>query len=192
VEFDRDAWLATQYGLYITIAMLAILAILVIIIGLLILSQGRRMQIETGLPPGRVVSTDTGGWRPMERPLFSTLHQLVGKPDYVVKHGQQTIPIEVKSSNAPADGPRRSHLLQLAAYCLLIEEHYQHRPEYGIIRYADRTFEIDYTPVLETALIDTLDAMRANLLEGEATRSHDEPGRCVHCGYRHACDERLA
>ena len=109
----------------------------------------------------------------------------------MVKHGQQTIPIEVKSASAPGDGPRRSHLLQLAAYCLLIEEHYQHRPEYGIIKYADQAFEIDYTPALETALLDTLGAMRANLTEGEATRSHDEPGRCMHCGYRHACDERL-
>ena len=171
--------------------MLAILAILVIIIGFFILGQGRRMQIETGLPAGRVVYADTGAWKTVERPLFSPLHQLAGKPDYVVKHGQQTIPIEVKSASAPGDGPRRSHLLQLAAYCLLIEEHYQHRPEYGIIKYADQAFEIDYTPALETALLDTLGAMRANLNEGEATRSHDEPGRCMHCGYRHACDERL-
>jgi CRISPR-associated exonuclease Cas4 len=172
--------------------MLAILAIVVILIGLFILSQGRRMQLATGLPAGRVVYADTGAWRTVERPLFSALHQLAGKPDYVVKRGQQTIPVEVKSASAPGDGPRRSHLLQLAAYCLLIEEHYQHRPEYGIIKYADRAFEIDYTPALETALMDTLDAMRANLAEGGATRSHDEPGRCIHCGYRHACDERLA
>jgi CRISPR-associated exonuclease Cas4 len=172
--------------------MLAILAIIVMIIGFLMLSQGRRMQIETGLPTGRVVYADTGAWKTVERPLFSALHQLAGKPDYVVKRDWQTIPIEVKSANAPGDGPRRSHLLQLAAYCLLIEEHYQHRPEYGIIKYADRAFEIDYTPALETALLDVLDSMRANLSEGGATRSHDELGRCVHCGYRQACDEGLA
>ncbi len=171
--------------------MLAILAIVVILIGLFVLSQGRRLQIETGLPSGRVMYADTGAWKTVERPLFSALHQLAGKPDYVVKHGQQTIPIEVKSANAPGDGPRRSHLLQLAAYCLLIEERYQHRPEYGIIKYADRAFEIDYTSALETALLDTLDAMRANLTEGEAVRSHNDPARCMHCGYRQACNERL-
>lgn len=172
--------------------MLAIAAILIILIGFFVLRQGRRLQLETGLPGGRVVYADTGAWKTVERPLFSALHQLAGKPDYVVKHGQQTIPIEVKSSAAPSDGPRRSHLLQLAAYCLLIEERYQRRPEYGIIKYADRTFEVDYTTALETALLDTLDAMRTNLLHGEAARSHHETGRCVHCGYRHACDERLA
>jgi CRISPR-associated exonuclease Cas4 len=172
--------------------MLAILAIVVLVVGLFILSQGRRLQIETGLPTGRVVYADTGAWKTVERPLFSTLHQLAGKPDYVVKHGQQTIPIEVKSASAPGDGPRRSHLLQLAAYCLLIEERYQRRPEYGIIKYADRAFEIDYTRALEAELLDTLDAMRANLVEGGAARSHNEAVRCVQCGYRHACDERLA
>ena len=171
--------------------MLAMLAFALIIIGLFVLGLGRRLQIETGLPTGRVVYADTGAWKTVERPLFSAPHQLVGKPDYVVKHGQQTIPIEVKSAHAPGNGPHCSHLLQLAAYCLLIEETYQHRPEYGIIHYADRTFEVDYTPALETALLDTLDAMRADLDEGEATRSHDEPGRCVHCGYRYVCDEVL-
>lgn len=176
----------------VTFAMLAIVAVLIILIGFFVLRQGRRLQTATGLPTGRVVYADTGAWKTVERPLFSALHQLAGKPDYVVKHGQQTIPIEVKSSNAPGDGPRRSHVLQLAAYCLLIEERYQRRPEYGIIKYADRAFEIDYTPALETALIDTLDAMRANLMEGAASRSHHEAARCVHCGYRHACDERLA
>jgi CRISPR-associated exonuclease Cas4 len=174
--------------------MLAILALALIIIGFFVLTLGRRLQIETGLPTGRVVYADTGAWKTVERPLFSALHRLAGKPDYVVKHGAQTIPIEVKSANAPGAGPRRSHLLQLAAYCLLVEEHSAdaHRPEYGIIKYADRAFEIDYTPALETALLDTLDAMRANLNEGATARSHDEPGRCVHCGYRQACDERLA
>jgi CRISPR-associated exonuclease Cas4 len=171
--------------------MIAILALALILIGLFVLTLGRRLQIETGLPTGRVVYADTGAWKAVARPLFSALHRLAGKPDYVVKHGQQTIPIEVKSANAPGAGPRRSHRLQLAAYCLLIEEAYQRRPEYGIIKYADRTFEIDYTPALETALLDTLDAMRANLNEGAAARSHDEPGRCVRCGYRQACDERL-
>ena len=53
--------------------MLAILAILVIIIGFFILGQGRRMQIETGLPAGRVVYADTGAWKTVERPLFSPL-----------------------------------------------------------------------------------------------------------------------
>ena len=172
--------------------MLAIIAIALIVIGLIALGFGRRIQVEAGLPMGRVVYSDTGAWKTVERPLFSSAHGLAGKPDYLVKQGRQTIPIEVKSSLAPKDGPRRSHLLQLAAYCLLVEENYGARPQAGIVKYADRMFEIDYTSALESTLLDMLDTMRNDLTHGGAHRSHRDPTRCVHCGYRHACDERLA
>jgi len=172
--------------------MLLLIAILVIVLGIAVLGLGRRLQAEAGLPGGRVIYDDAGRWRPSNRPLYSPLYHLAGKPDYLVKRSRQTIPVEVKSSNAPADGPRRSHLLQLAAYCALVEETTGRRPAVGIIKYADRMFEIDYTPALETALSDTLNAMRGDLARGLATRSHHEPGRCAHCAYRHACDERLA
>jgi CRISPR-associated exonuclease Cas4 len=102
------------------------------------------------------------------------------------------VPIEVKSAHTPNDGPRRSHVLQLAAYCLLVEETYRQRPKYGIVKYADRMFAVDYTDTLRTELLDVIAAMRDDLARGAAERSHDDAARCVHCGYRHACPERLA
>jgi CRISPR-associated exonuclease Cas4 len=110
----------------------------------------------------------------------------------LVKHGKQVMPIEVKSSAAPQGGPRRGHLLQLAAYCVLVEETYHTRPATGIVKYADRMFEVDYTPALESNVLDVMDAMRHDLARAAAHRSHHDAARCVRCGYRHACDERLA
>lgn len=172
--------------------MLLLIAILVIVLGIFVLGWGRRLQAEAGLPGGRVIYDDTSRWRALNKPLYSPLYHLAGKPDYVVKRLRQTVPIEVKSAHAPADGPRRSHLLQLAAYCALVEEAYRQRPACGIIKYADRMFEIEFTPALESAFIDTINAMRGDLARGTAQRSHDEPARCARCGYRRACDERLA
>jgi CRISPR-associated exonuclease Cas4 len=172
--------------------MLAVIAVVIIILGLLALGWGRRWQVEAGLPAGQVVYSDTRGWKEVARPLYSPLHHLAGRPDYLVRRGKRLIPVEVKSSHAPGEGPHRSHILQLAAYCLLVEAEYQHRPERGIIKYADRMFEVDYTPGLESALLDTLDAMRDRLAAGGAARSHHEPARCIRCGYRQLCDERLA
>lgn len=172
--------------------MLPVIAIALIIIGVIALSFGRRIQVEAGLPAGRVVYSDTGAWKAVEKPLFSSTYGLTGKPDYLVKHGKQVMPIEVKSSSAPNDGPRRSHLLQLAAYCILVEETYHARPVSGIVKYANRMFEVDYTPALESNLLDVIDAMRDDLARGTAHRSHHDAARCVRCGYRHACDERLA
>ncbi len=171
--------------------MLFIVAIIIVLVGLFALWQGRRWQAEAGLPPGRVVYADTSGWRATNKPLFSEYYRLAGKPDYLVRQGRQMIPVEVKSSAAPPDGPRRSHVLQLAAYCLLIEENYSQRPKSGIVKYADRMFEIDYTDHLRSTLLQVLDLMRDDLARGAAVRSHQEAVRCAHCGYRHACTESL-
>ena len=35
--------------------------------------------------------------------------------------------------------------MQLAAYCLLVEETIGAAPPYGLLRYAERTFRLDYT-----------------------------------------------
>ncbi len=172
--------------------MLPLLALLLILIGLFVLWLGRRSQAEAGLPSGQVIYSDTRGWQALEKPLFSRSYRLTGKPDYIVQQGRAIVPVEVKSARAPAAGPRRSHVLQLAAYCLLIEEAYQQRPKYGIVKYADRMFAIDYTEELQAMLLDVIAAMRDDLARGEAQRSHQEPVRCVRCGYRQACDERLA
>ncbi len=157
-------------------------------LGLLLLWLTQRGHARSGLPPGRVIYTDTGGWNRLERPLFSREFLLTGKPDYLVADGDDVIPVEVKSRRAPAQ-PYPSHILQLAAYCLLVEECYRRRPPYGIIKYADRAFEVDYTPELEDELLATLDDMRADLAEDDAPRDHDEPARCQSCGYYQHCEQ---
>lgn len=160
-------------------------------IGLLLLWLARRGRAESGLPEGRVIYTDTGAWGRVERPLFSRTFLVTGKPDYLVSADGEVVPVEIKSGHAPVQ-PYASHVLQLAAYCLLVDECTQQRPPHGIIKYADRAFEVDYTPELEDELLETLDRMRADLEAGDASRSHDEPGRCQACGYRDWCDQRLA
>lgn len=174
--------------------MAGFLAILFILIGLVALMWSRAALSASGLPRGEVIYSDTRAWGPVEKPLFSAVYRLVGKPDYLVKEGRgrAPVPVEVKSSHAPHGGPHEGHVLQLAAYCLLVEETTGKRPAYGIIRYADKTFSIENGDALRTRLFDLLDAMRVDEQAGGSSRSHSDARRCAHCGYRHACDERLA
>jgi CRISPR-associated exonuclease Cas4 len=174
----------------VSLFILAALALLAVGIVAIVLS--RRAQSAAGLPAGRIIYSDTSRWQRAERPLFSRRHQLAGKPDYVVREGRAIIPVEVKSSRAPTSGPREGHVLQLAAYCLLVEETEGVRPSHGIIRYADQTFQVDNTPELARALLATLDAMRRDVARGQSRRSHADAARCRRCGVRSACDERLA
>lgn len=151
----------------------------------------RCLHIKSGMPPGRLISADTVHWLPTSKPLFSDAHQLTGRPDYLICNRDGIIPIEVKSARTPPNGPRQGHILQLAAYCLLVSETENKRPGYGLLKYADAAFKVEFTAALEHNLLDTLDAMRRDLSRGGAHRSHTDAGRCRTCGYHHACDERL-
>ena len=145
---------------------------------------------ETGLPEGRVTYVDTGAWDRCERPLFSALHRLTGRPDYLVRTGKGLVPVEVKSGAAPPQ-PYPAHVLQLAAYCLLVEEQEGRAPAYGILKYGDRAFEVDYTASLRNELLHTIDVIRRDLRSRDVARSHDQAARCRGCGYRQQCDQRL-
>lgn len=168
------------------------LALFLLVVGVVAMVWSRRTRQTTGLPAGRILYADTSRWQRAERPLFSRQYQLAGKPDYLVREGRAVVPVEVKSSRAPADGPRAGHILQLAAYCLLVEETEGARPAYGIVRYADKAFRVDNTPALRRTLLLTLDAMQRDMTRGGSHRSHADPARCRRCGVRAACDERLA
>ncbi len=166
-------------------------ALLLLCTALLVLWLSGRQQHAAGLPAGRVIYSDTGGGRKVEKPLYDPDFGLTGKPDYLVEEkGGMLIPVEVKSGRAPSL-PYDSHVFQLAAYCLLVEQTYGKRPAYGILRYRDRSFSIDYSPELENELLDLLEMIRQQDKRGEASRSHNEPARCARCGYRRFCNQRL-
>ena len=160
-------------------------------LGLWLLWRAGAARRQTGLPRGRVTYVDTGAWQRCERPLFSNQYRLTGRPDYLVARGDELIPVEVKSGAAPVE-PYASHILQLAAYCLLVEEQEGRAPAYGILKYDDRAFEIDYAGALRQQLLGTLNAMRDGLYARRGPeRSHEDPARCRGCGYRERCDQRL-
>jgi CRISPR-associated exonuclease Cas4 len=165
-------------------------AVALLLLALALLWVSRRLRRDAGIPAGRVVYSDTRAWRECPEPLHAPALNLTGKPDYLVKKWQHLIPVEVKSRPAPAE-PYRSHVLQLAAYCRLVEEVYERRPPYGLIHYADRTFAVSYTPELEDELVDTVEWMRQDLRDGQADRNHNDPSRCRACSYAGHCDQRL-
>jgi CRISPR-associated exonuclease Cas4 len=170
--------------------MLLYLALSFIIIAIALLWQSTRQRREAGLPSGRLVYTDTRAWGRIEKPLFAGDLGLTGKPDYLVDQGGVIIPVEVKSGRTPA-APYGSHIYQVAAYCLLVEKTYGRRPPYGIIHYAGRDFAVDYTPQLESVLLDRLAEIKRDETRSNVPRSHEEAARCRACGFRNTCDQRL-
>jgi CRISPR-associated exonuclease Cas4 len=150
-----------------------------------------RARKRSGIATGKVVdvgaSADKG-----EKIMESKAFGLRGLPDVVLRVEDELIPVEVKTGRVPK-GPLFSHILQLAAYCLLIEERQGRPPPYGVLQYGKHVrHEIDYNDELKWTLVNKLIEMRQIIRTGEAHRNHRRPGKCASCSRREGCDERLA
>lgn len=160
--------------LLLTLLLCAAAAVIVLLI---LLSR------RDGLPRGQVIYQDlTDAWKPAAI-LRSETYGISGKPDLLLRDGNALVPVEVKSYNAPEE-PYASNLMQLAAYFLLIEENYDARPDYGIIRYADRSICVENSRKLRGMLLRTLSDMRG--WDGSLPKCN-RGGRCAACGFRDAC-----
>ncbi|HEX9568009.1 MAG TPA: CRISPR-associated protein Cas4, partial [Thermoplasmata archaeon] len=138
---------------------------------------------------GALVYIDSAAEKP--KLFVSKKHGLSGRPDAVVMDGEHHIPVELKTGRVPR-GPLFSHILQVAAYCFLLEEEYGKAPPYGIIRYGETSFEIEYNEDQKKLVLQKLAEMRTAITKGEAHRNHNRPGKCIHCSRRSGCPERLA
>lgn len=152
-------------------------------------SSARSLRLEDGVPDGDVIYSD------LDRPasaLYSRALAISGKPDYIVKsRNNSLIPVEIKSGIARA--PYQGHILQLAAYCSLVEENYRKPVSYGIIVYSDGVqHKVKFDRALRKDLLMTLDEMRRALESGCLKRGHNQRNKCHSCSFRHSCESSLA
>ncbi len=122
--------------------------------------------------------------------LHSRKYRIRGRPDYIVEREGKKIPVEVKTGRVPK-GPFFSHVLQSAAYCLLIEEDFGINPPYGILKYGDKEFKVEYDGELKKLLLEKVEEMKGFLESGAVHRNHNRPGKCANCSRRKLCKESL-
>jgi len=148
----------------------------------------RTMRKDYGIPEGRIVYTDLD--KPAE-PLFSEQLRLTGKPDFIVNFKGQYIPVEVKTS--VTDSPYKNHVLQLAAYCLLVEEKYNQIVPFGVLVYGgERQFRIRFEAYLRRQVITLLEDMRTKFAAGAIQRNHNVIAKCQYCSLRIHCSQKIA
>ena len=158
------------------------------------LPAGSLLYSDTGRPVGRVAPAEVGrDGRKQERPLVSYALGLVGRPDYLIETEGGVVPVEVKSTACPAGGrPYDSHVAQLAAYCLLVEDVLGASVPYGVVKYRDREVRVEYTPELREHALALIEQMKQDMSADEVHRSHEDPRRCAGCSLRDVCTESLA
>ena len=183
--------IGTCVGEGILISQLQI-GLILLALALLLFLISRMFARQSGLPDGKIIYSDNEALQKLPKPLFDRELNLVGKPDYVVtlKDGS-IVPVEFKSQKAPT-APYDSHILQLSAYCYLCEKSFGRRPTHGLIRYNDKTFQIDYDQARESEFLAAISEIRQCEALGVApARSHNQPSRCRGCGYQSICDQHI-
>lgn len=165
-----------------------LLGLSLLLLALVILTLVALKKKAMGLPHGKLHIADSQKWSRCERELFSSRYRLVGRPDYLFQEKGQFIPVEIKSGRSP-HSPHASHVFQLIAYCLLVEESTGFVPPYGIIAYRDGHFRVNYTPALKAELLKIVDEMRKTLTIGQEPEAKESP-KCFRCGYRPICFKR--
>lgn len=141
---------------------------------------------EYGIPEGSILYSDLNA--PAE-PIFSRRFRLTGKPDYIIRKENHYVPIEVKTGKGPY--PHQSQVLQLAAYCQILEDTTGVFVPEGILVYNTVPYTIRFDPKLRFELEKVMKTMRTSLRNGVAQRNHHDPGRCRNCSMRPYCTNIL-
>ena len=127
--------------------------------------------------------------------LVSNSLRLSGRPDYIlITRLGEHVPVEVKWAEEPGKSraAKRDHRLQMAAYALLIEEHYGATVKRGYIYYirSGRIAKVHIDSSLKREVKDIIRRIY-DIIEGEA-----EPkvkvgrAKCKNCGWRVYCGEK--
>lgn len=159
--------------------LLALVGAGLLVAGAIAWARGRQQRrtgrlVDSDLPgrPGR-------GWR-------SARYRISGRPDEVRELPDgRWVPVELKSRAAPRGGPPVSHQVQVAAYCLLVEESTGRAPPFGLLRYGDGVeFRVEWTSALRRRLLD----IRREVTLPYDGRALPSPARCSKCPWRASCD----
>ena len=170
-----------------------ILLLVAFALGILLLNERRyqrqRLIAERrralGLPEGELVYEDADG---QGEPLWSSAYPLVGKPDYIVQLPDgRPVPVELKLNVHDATVPFSNHVVQVGAYCLILEDYFEQAPTHGILRYADREFTIDYTPALRKKVIKLLSEMERCSEQQPPPLAKQRVTKCRACAFQPTC-----
>ncbi len=119
---------------------------------------------------------------------------LVGVIDKLEVYENKIIPFELKTGSMPVEGVWPSHRVQLAAYCMLLEENYDTKINGGFVHYLDgkEKRKIILNPFLKAEIIQLIKEVENLLRQKEIPEMQENENKCKNCGLKESCfNERL-
>ncbi len=114
--------------------------------------------------------------------------ELKGKIDRLEIFQDRWMPIEVKTGKPPSTGVWEPHLIQIAAYIMLIEE-LGNKVDLGIVEYINDKIkrEVRLNPFLRDEVLKLKDKVKIILESKELPGFADNENKCRNCGLRKEC-----
>ena len=99
------------------------------------------------------------------------------------------VPVEQKTSNITK--PAFSHVIQVTAYCMIVEDLKGMYPPYGILKYKKHEFKIPYEKRWKNLVLKLRDDLASDRQRNKAHRNHNKVFKCKYCVRREFCPEKL-
>jgi CRISPR-associated exonuclease Cas4 len=163
-----------------------IVAVALVVLGLVLAAAAARglLARHHDRRLGSLVAVDAGAPVVLRSPRY----RLSGRPDVLRRLSDgRIVPVELKSRSSPPRGPPPSHLAQVAAYCLLVDETTGTPPPFGVLRYSDGgEFRVPWDRAARSDLL----ALRAEIARPYDGRATPSRAKCAGCAWRAVCDAR--
>lgn len=119
---------------------------------------------------------------------------LKGVIDRIDVYPEKIVPVELKTGTAPLQGVWGSHRIQLGAYCMLLEEHFNTSIKEGVVVYLDSRKEVPVVmnPYLKEDIIQMTESVKCLLNTPDIPLIEKNQNKCKNCGLRECCfNEKL-
>ena len=115
--------------------------------------------------------------------------RLKGIVDQIHVYGNEYVPFELKTGRTPQDGVWPSHRIQLAAYSLLLQEHFNKPVREGFVVYLDTKEKrhIAINPFMKEEVVKIVDEITALLESRELPDFCSNENKCRKCGLKQTC-----
>jgi len=134
-------------------------------------------------------------WQKLEPKILSELRiesdelRLKGIIDQVHVYNDEYVPFELKTGRTPTDGVWPSHRIQIAAYSLLLQEHFKKSIKEGFVVYLDTKEKrhIAINPYMKEEVRQIVDDVIKLLESRELPDFCHNENKCRKCGLKGTC-----
>lgn len=149
----------------------------------------RKRHRDAGFAVSEVAVSMEGSSMVPAREYISVAQGLAGKPDALVREGDDILPVERKPL---AKKIRDRYIAQLLVYMRLVEEFEGRRPPRGYLLIGEKCKRVvvENTPSKQEWVQRLIEQMR-QILDGGEAKATPHPMKCAKCNVRHRCSARV-